>query len=310
MSRKANTTRVGPGWNLLTVTTETGVPLAWRLTRINEAERTEGTRFAEQELKAALAKLDSFSAPGQPGEIRVLTADSGFSTGHLRHALRDLGVLENIHHVSHAHSDRSQNNAAAKRKKRYAILRDPGLFYDNWYADGHRQLHCRCGHGVVAKRITRGIRGRVSSRLEGQCKSCGPISIDAGRWALRRNNSKRATKEQRVYLAKHEGNVPRDKVEYLFGNPLTFDDAVAGEYGRGRWSYNEGFYGQLVSRFNLLKGKRWIRFADQVKLETSMTFAVMHAVTLEQRARLQGSTWARPPAQSRGQAPPALAVAA
>lgn len=321
MSKRSTKTRVGPGWNLLTLTTQTGVPLAWRLTPIHWSEKPHARELIANELKSVVGRLDGYSE-----DIRVLTADAGFSAPHVRAALHDVGVLENIHHVSHAKSERTQSNAAKKRQRRYAIEREPGVFYDNWYADGHRQLHCRCGTGVVAKRVTRGksSRGnpakpdklaRLHSRVEGQCDNCGPISIDAGRWHIKRTTRTDIPKEQRAWFAKNEASVPMNRIDYLFGNPLTYDDPISKQYGTGRWSYNEGFYGQLVSRFNLLKGKRWIRFAEQVELETSMTFAIMHAVTLEQRARVKGQTWARPstPAAGSGmgaKAPPGLAAVA
>ena len=43
------------------------------------------------------------------------------------------------------------------------------------------------------------------------------------------------------------------------GNPLTFHDPVSSTYGSARFGHNEGFHGQLVTRFGPLEGKAWYR---------------------------------------------------
>jgi hypothetical protein len=303
-SKEAGITRVGPGWNLVTVTTQSGVPMAWKLTAINTPEIFTAQDLAQRELKWAMGQLDRESE-----EIRVLVADAGFTGSTLRRSLREIGLLENIHHVSHSKAEGSQANAKEKDEYVFGIEKSPGILHENWYANGHRELKCKCGQGVVAKRVSRGKNGRTIVKVEGQCDTCKPISIVSGNYYVVRDPASDDPLRQNR-LTPTEKTTPSKDVDFLFGNPLTFNDAVSAEYGRGRWSYNEGFYGQLVSRFQLLKGKRWIRFADQARLEASMTFAVMHAVTLEERARRRGSTWAAEQAQARGQAPPGLAAAA
>jgi hypothetical protein len=43
--------------------------------------------------------------------------------------------------------------------------------------------------------------------------------------------------------------------DWKMGNPLTFHDPVSSTYGSARFGHNEGFHGQLVTRFGLLEGK-------------------------------------------------------
>jgi hypothetical protein len=95
---------------------------------------------------------------------------------------------------------------------------------------------------------------------------------------------------------------PKDKPDLLMGNPLTFNDRIAGEYGRRRFGHHEGFHGALVSRFGLIKDKRWFRRLDEAKIATAMTFCVMHVVALEQRRRRVEAD------ADQAQAPPALAA--
>ena len=67
-------------------------------------------------------------------------------------------------------------------------------------------------------------------------------------------------------------------------------------YGRARFGHNEGLHGTLSNRYALIRNKRWFRRRDEAETETAMTFALMHALALEQRRRAK--------------APPGLAAAA
>lgn len=79
---------------------------------------------------------------------------------------------------------------------------------------------------------------------------------------------------------------PDETGDWSFGNPLTYFDCLAYEYGRDRFGYNEGFHGALVTRFGLLKGKAWMRRQLQVEGEVAIAFMAMHALSLEQRRRV------------------------
>lgn len=95
---------------------------------------------------------------------------------------------------------------------------------------------------------------------------------------------------------------PNEKPDLLMGNPLTFNDRVAAEYGRRRFGHHEGFHGALVSRLGLIKDKRWFRRLDEAKIATAITFCVMHVAALEQRRRRAEAD------ADQAQAPPALAA--
>ena len=88
------------------------------------------------------------------------------------------------------------------------------------------------------------------------------------------------------------------------GNPMTFHDPLAKEYGQRRFWHNEGFHGTLATRFGLIKDKRWFRRQVQVKTEFAIAGAAMHLIAMEQRrrtaARLQGQV---PPGAPQAQAP-------
>ncbi len=61
-------------------------------------------------------------------------------------------------------------------------------------------------------------------------------------------------------------------------------------YGWKRFAHVEGFHGQLVSRFQLNKGKRWIRRKEQLETETAVVFSILHALAMEQRRRAAKSS--------------------
>jgi hypothetical protein len=253
----------GHGWNLVTISTSTGVPLAWALPPLNESERTTA-------LKIVTGDLARDVAPYLAGKIKVLTADGAFQQPQLRAELRKLGILENIHLVSHAKKKRSDERAAKFNEARFAIKGFP-----MWQANGHREVVCRCGKGV-AKRISLGKDGTARVGIFGQCKNgCGSISIASGQWRFTPDD---------IFVPCNPDD-PADKRDWAFGNPLTFNDLNAAEYGRKRFGRNEGFHGTLSNRFKLIFYKRWFRRAAQARTETAMTFAIMHALSLEQRRR-------------------------
>lgn len=276
--------KCGHGWNLVSITTTTGLPLAYRLVPLNASEKDTGVELLRDWERDVLPHL------GAPEERRlvVLTADGGFNKPLLRAKARQLGILENIHLASHADRPTSRANVTKRNNKRIPF-NDPR--YKHWFANGHREVFCE--HGTRAKkRIRLDSQGRTISRVEGRCdKGCGSITITSGEWKKTQNP------ERFSRCLPGESDANR---EWTLGNPLTYNSLEASEYGRRRFGHNEGFHGALVSRFQLTKGKRWFRRLDQARVDTALTFLTMHVVALEQRRRVH---------EAEAQAPPLRAAA-
>lgn len=290
----APTDHSGHGWNLISVTTQTGVPLAWRLVPLNQSEKATGHEIVRDELAQVVNRLGH-------RRLRVLTTDGAFTHPETRAACRELGIVENSQlasksdvQVPQTKAKVSLTNAEKRNKARIPIDGSP-----NWHTNGHRELMCRCGHGRVVKRIKLGDRGKALGkaivRAEGQCSNCGSLTITSGDWRLAQNPAHWRRK------SRFDPNGVTGP-DLLMGNPLTFNDPVANEYGRRRFGHNEGFHGALASRFGLTEGKRWFRRTDQVRVEVAMTFCVMHAIALEQRRRVRAAT-----SGAQAQAPPLAA---
>jgi len=267
------------GWKLVTIMTQTGVPLAWDLKPLNYSEVDFATELLHEQMPDVIDKLG-------PRRLRILNADGGFTSSNVRAQCRQLGVLENIHPVSHADRMRSKRN-----RRRADNTRIPIHGNANWSSNGHRELTCKCGQGRVVRRIKLGPDGTTIARAEGQCPNCRSVTITSGEWLLAQNPSE---------FWKVDRGIPsqRARVDYLFGNPLTFHDVVASRYGRGRFGHNEGFHSALGSRFGLTDEKRWFRRRNQAVIEVAMTFAIMHAVSMAL------------PREARAGAAPPLAAAA
>ncbi len=190
-------------------------------------------------------------ALGEP-EIRVLTTDGAFHSQETRRALRGVGIVENTHLSSHAARPSSKRKATERTKKRYAI---DG--YPDWFATGHRELVCRCEQGKTTRVVELDSHGRAVARLKGECAKCKSILITSGLWRLSGNEKfVKCLPEERSSAA-----------EFDFGNPLTFNDDLAREYGRQRFNGQEGAFGsQFTQRWKLLKSKRWFYRQTQVNL--------------------------------------------
>ena len=77
------------------------------------------------------------------------------------------------------------------------------------------------------------------------------------------------------------------EAEFDFGNPLTFNDPLANEYGRQRFNGQEGAFGsQFTQRWKLLKSKRWFYRQTQVDLEVAAVVTITHALSLERWRRM------------------------
>lgn len=257
----------GHGWNLVSITSISGVPLAWTVVPLNASERDVGVEVTRELNERVISCL--------PRRLSVLSADGAFATTELRAELRRAGIVENIHLVSHGDEPVSRDNAAKNDAKRIPIEG-----YKSWFTNGHRELVCACGAGTMIKRLSLDRNGKAVVRSEGACRQCGSITITSGDWRRAQNPDRwvRINPQNRF-----------EKPDLLMGNPLTFNDPNAKEYGRRCFGHHEGFHGALVSHFGLIKDKRWFRRLDEAKVATAMTFCVMHVVALEQRRRVRAA---------------------
>ena len=278
----AGADKSGHGWNLVSITSMTGIPLAWKVVPLNASEMDVAIELVRDEFATRV------KPHLQADKLSVLSADGAFAKQELRAELRQLGIVENIHLVSHGDAPESRENAAKNQAKRIRIQG-----YKTWFTNGHRELICACGAGTTIKRLSLDRNGKAVVRTEGSCKKCGSITITSGDWRRAQNPDN--------WVRLNPQN-PSDKPDLLMGNPLTFNDRIAAEYGRRRFGHHEGFHGALVSRFGLIKDKRWFRRLDEAKIATAMTFCVMHVVALEQRRRRAEAD------ADQAQAPPALAA--
>ncbi len=274
---ESNHGKDGHGFNMVAVTTSTGLPLACRLTPL----ATKGHGEGDTALAMLREEWRENVAPHLGDGLAVLTGDAAYTKGELRAALREAGIVESVHPVSHADREVSKKNAEKKNSEAIQIQG-----YPDWRANGHRELFCVCGQGKTIPRISRNKNGRAVVRVEGECKSCGSITVTSGKWRL--------TESPKRFVRCLPGE--EDKADWLFGNPLTFNSPIAAKFGRNRFGHGEGFHGHLVTRFGLLKGKSWYRRREQAQLDFLMVFCSMHALAMEQRKRAN--------------APPGLAVAA
>lgn len=279
---RAGPDKSGHGWNLVSITSTTGVPLAWKVVPLNVSEKKVSIELVR----------DDFAKRVKPhlkrDKLSVLSADGAFAKQELRAELRCLGIVENIHVVSHGEMEESKANAAKNAAKRIPIQG-----YKTWFTNGHRELVCACGAGTTIRRLSLDRDGKAVARNEGTCKNCGSITITSGDWRKAKNPDR--------WMRINPQN-QHEKPDLLMGNPLTFNDRVAAEYGRRRFGHHEGFHGALVSRFGLIKDKRWFRRLDEAKIATAITFCVMHVAAIEQRRRRAEAD------ADQAQAPPALAA--
>jgi hypothetical protein len=262
----------GDGFNLVSLTTATGLPVAWTITPINESEVRTGEALLAGDYATKVApRLDQT-------KVGVLTADGGFNSPALRRLAREVGLVENIHLASHARKDSATRNATSRNDRRMPIEG-----YRDWFINGHRELVCRCGQGTTARVFGRNARnGKAVARLEGRCVSCGNITLTSGRWKTAQN---RGQSGLMGIVRVRPGQ--ENEIDWPTGNPLTYNDPVAAEFGRGRFGWGEGFHGALVSRFRFLKTKHWYRRGATARLDAVMTFCVMHAAAMEQRRRVR-----------------------
>lgn len=286
----------GFGWNLVSISTSSSaLPVLYTLPKLQESEKTEARKLARDWREQIWLRL--YELNGDRHRLAVLSADAGFPSPGLRADLREISILENIHHISHGDQPRSQNRAKKADATRIPFD-DPRPAYQNWYVTGNREIRCTCGRRA-SKRVYVESDGRVVSRMEGKCPKCGSISITSGEW-------RRAQNPDRYVLCPPDTGPERR--DWLLGNPLTFNSELAEEYGKKRFGHGEGFHGYLSTRFGLTKHKRWFRHHAEARADVALVFSIIHALTIEQRKRASGDI-TTPLPQQPPQAPPLAAAA-
>jgi len=266
--------KAGKGWQLITMLTERGIPVAWSLTDLNKGEKPEGTAVVESFAEHVLPKCD-------PNVLAVCTCDGGFQSPRVHRAMIDARIIPNIHKGSHSDSTKSKN-AVRKKEQNWTPFHHPNLkHYSNWAINGLEEIACLCGHGTTERYFEINPKGKLTIGTKGRCKNCGSISIMVGKWR-RAQHPKRAT-----FMTKE------DQAKYTaaptIGNPLHFHDPVAHEYGLDRFGWNESFHAVLQKRFNLL-GKSWMRSAQQARTEIAVAFSAISILLLERHQRMANAT--------------------
>jgi len=263
----------GAGWNIVFVMSSKGTVLGHRNVPMHTGEIPTLTELVP-EIGQTLDVL------GEP-ELRVLTTDAGFHSQTTRKALREIGVLENTHLSSASNAPSTQKSAEKRTLNRFKI---DG--YPKWRATGDREIVCECGQGKTSRLAGLDPKtGKARARIKGECSDCGSILITSGLWRL-------SPSRGFVKCLPHE----HDRAEWNFGNPLTFTDPLAIQYGRRRFNSQEGAFGsQFTQRFKLLKSKRWFYRQTQVNLEVSAVITITHALSLERHRRMRLMTGAAPP---------------
>jgi hypothetical protein len=286
-----NADHAGHGWNIVMVMSSRGTVLAHRNVPLNAAENETLAGMAV-EVSEALGVFRQREVQVRDRreeevwverDLRVLSTDAAFHGQATRRAWRAVGVVENTHLSSHAARRSSERTAKRRTERRYPIAGHP-----DWFANGHRELVCRCGKGKVSRVVRLDRKGRAIVSVKGECAkdACGSVLITSGWWRLSSNTQ----------FVKCTSRSRATDAELEFGNPLTFNDPLAREYGQQRFNGQEGAFGsQFTQRFRLLKTKRWFYRQTQVDLEVAAVVTITHALSLE-RWRRRGS----PPAEVEG----------
>lgn len=261
--------KAGKGWQLVSMTTERGTPVAWSLAPLNQGEKPVGTAVIESYSEHVLPKRDKRS-------LTVCTCDGGFQSPAVHRSMINARIIPNIHKGSHADTTKSKN-AVRKRQRNWKPFYHPNQkHYSNWAINGLEEIACHCGEGTTERYFEISRTGKLTIGTKGRCAKCGSISIMVGKW-------RRAQNPDRVTHMS-----ANDKANYTaaptIGNPLHFHDPVAHEYGLDRFGWNESFHAVLQKRFNLLR-KGWMRSAQEARTEFAVAFSAISILLLERHKR-------------------------
>jgi hypothetical protein len=252
----------GRGYGHQAMVTSTGLPLEIEVTPFHHSEKVAGVKLVRQFAEHVRPHLD-------PDKIVVLTADGGFNTPDLRRACIDAGVVENCHPQTH-----SITETTVKRIEE--LTREAWLIdgYPNWRGNPLREPFCLCGEGRTARRMTM-RRGKAIARIVGECRNCGSICITRGQYRKGLNPNR--------YVRMQPGDPP-ESADWLFGNPLTYNDKLSRIYGKGRFGHNEGYNSSLANRFQICAdAARRITSLTQAQIEAYGVAVAQHAIAMNYR---------------------------
>jgi hypothetical protein len=279
----------GSGFNHQAITTsDTGLPVAIKVNAFHESEKDAGVQLVTEYGERVRPHMD-------PDKIAVLTADGGFNTPRLRRACIDAGIAENCHW--HTHSI-TETKVKSIEKLSAEAWRIDG--YPNWRANPLRELFCVCGKGRTSRKLTmRG--GKAIVRTVGECRNCGSICITRGKWRMVENPNG---------FARMQPGDPPEAADWMFGNPLTYNDKLSRIYGGGRFGHNEGYNSSLANRFRICSDTpRRIRTLDQAEIEAYGVAIVQHAIAMGYRRLVASAAPPAPPPLRPPSPPPSLLAA-
>jgi hypothetical protein len=308
----------GSGWQPVVMITALGTPLGYRIEKLQGSERAMGRAIVADYGAQIMPKL----VFDDPSAVSVFTADSGFYAREFKRELQLLGVVPNIHRNKHE-TDGGPSAAAVAKDDDYLPVEAKA--HQKWFANGHYELRCECGQGKVAKKAYRDSRGQAIVSVDGRCKRCSNITIQAGRWRRAKNApstiqkrihdreakkidaliaqrkqagqdyadleaQKKAIKvpDTAAYMKKMEVGDPPEAAEWSFGNFLTFNDPEAAAYGKGRMGHNEGFNSALGKRFGVGQEKTWHKTEAAVEADLAQALCLAIALSIYQAQASRG----------------------
>lgn len=261
--RSAPADHAGMGWNKVSITTISRVPVV--MPRVVKLQRGESTTLVEMLSEQLLKEI----SPLIGDRIGVLNTDGGFFSPHVSQSAQQAGFLINNHHSSHnLNSPRTRESVERKDKTKYRIEG-----YPNWRANGHREVVCKCGHRATKR--NKKMNGVVSVRLEGACKKCGSISLKAGEYYLTKTGFRRVI----------DPKTPIGRRDYALGNGLTYHDPLSETYGNLRRGHGEGYNSQIAETFGYNRGRMPYRRQIQAEIAVAISFFAIHVKAMDQRDR-------------------------
>lgn len=272
MPYSAGRNRSGPGYTVVPLVDQVGLPYDFVVGRINQSERGHLKRLLRSFTDEVLPLL------GRGDDPRVISVDAGL-TGHgIRELMREAGAIENMSPVSGSTRKRSVDHHARRSEKRYAFVH-PKDQSRNWFMDGHRNIACMCGQGKTSARFYTKKDGTVVPRVEGECDTCGALTVTSGRWRIRGGEVRLVNPKNKL-----------DKPDLSIGNPLTYTSWESYEYAKRRRSA-ESFNTALAQRFGVTKAGRRVKRQVDAEAEVAMASCLMHLIAHEakKRAKQNGS---------------------
>ena len=268
----------GHGFNKMTITTASTLPLVFEVTPLNISEYRVAEHLVDRLGSDVFSKL-------KERRLSVLTADGIFDGRSLRARIRSNGMIENIHGASHADTPKVEARVARLRKERIKIKDATNKDAKNWFSNGLFELVCKCGKGNVRPGYDFKQNGETIARVEGNCDTCGRITITSSRWRLAKN--------PKQFMRVNPEN-PKERPHLAFGNPLTYDSPVSKVYGRQRFGRNEGLNSVMATRMGLTTGKRRYTTIQHARADVAVSYGLAHLLTMMQR-RAEAAVRSAPP---------------